>query len=86
MQRRQTAFHAEWQNLPGSTENSVQDLQQVHRKADRLMKDNNFSEKLGISVNEFIINWTLIRQFATVFFFFLHFILGRIVQYFELFI
>ena len=46
--RRQAAFHAEQQNL-GSTENSVQDLQQVHRKEERVVMDNNFSEKGGIS-------------------------------------
>ena len=40
VQRKQTAFHAEKKNL-GSTENSVSDLQQVHRKEDRLVLDNN---------------------------------------------
>ena len=45
VQRRQTAFHAEQQNL-GSTENSVYNLQQVHRKEDRLVMDSNFSSLL----------------------------------------
>ena len=44
-QRRQTAFYAERQNL-GSTENSVQDLQQVHRKEEKLVMDNIFSQKV----------------------------------------
>ena len=48
MLRTQTAFYADRQNL-GSTENSVQDLQQVHRKEDRLVIENNFSEKDGFS-------------------------------------
>ena len=48
MQRRQTTFHA-GQKILVSTENSVWDLQQVHRKEDRLVIDNNFSEKGDIS-------------------------------------
>ena len=48
MHRRQTAFRVEQQNL-GNTENSVEDVQQVHRKENRLVMDNIMSEKGGIS-------------------------------------
>ena len=48
VQRRQTRFYAERQNL-GSTEKSVQDLQQVHRNDYWLEIDNICSEKDGIS-------------------------------------
>ena len=40
--------HAGQQNL-SSTKNSVEDLQQVHCKEDKLVTENNFSEKVGIS-------------------------------------
>ena len=48
MQQRQTNFHVYQQSL-GSAENSVQDLHQVHCKENRLVIDNNFSEKGGVS-------------------------------------